>query len=225
MLDPKFQPALESVLARLGEEISARAVLLFQEDGQVLHSAGPMSASEIPIMAALVAAMIATGKSLGNLGDAFPGNPSRFSCDSEMSGIYLVEVEPGIWLSALYDQPLNPGKLRLRVRQTARICGQLGIQRAQRGSFLSTTTTSSTNASASISAMAAAKPLSSTTSLSASSPSATLGTSGASLLGANSTPVVKSHPQDPEKITDANSNLFTNITDDEIDRLFENPSS
>ncbi len=201
MLDPKFQPALESVLARLGEEISARAVLLFQEDGQVLHSAGPMSASEVPIMAALVAAMIATGKSLGNLGDAFPGNPSRFSCDSEMSGIYLVEVEPGIWLSALYDQPLNPGKLRLRVRQTARICNQLGIQHARKGSF-----------------RGAVSP-------SASPASATVSSPGANLLGATSTPVVKSHPQDPEKITDANSNLFTNITDDEIDRLFENPSS
>lgn len=198
MLDPNFQPALESVLARLGEEISARAVLLFQEDGQVLHSAGPMSSSEVPIMAALVAAMIATGKSLGNLGDAFPGNPSRFSCDSDMSGIYLVEVEPGVWLSALYDQPLNPGKLRLRVRQTARICSQLGIQKTQKGS-------------------ARSNPLPSFPKESTPSP--------AKEIGANSTPVVKSHSLDPEKITEANTNLFTNITDDEIDRLFENTSS
>ncbi len=194
MLDSRIQPALESVLARLGEEISARAVLLLQEDGQVLHSAGTLSENETPVMAALLAAMIATGKSLGNLGEAFPDRPNRFACDSEWSGIYLVAVEPGIWLSTLYDQPLNPGKLRLRVRQTAAICAQLGVRKAvsggaQKSSDLPKVTYFDTNS------------------------------------GAKTTPPVATYTPTPEKITENNSSLFTNITDDEIDRLFENPSS
>ncbi len=197
MLDSRIQPALESVLARLGEEISARAVLLLQEDGQVLHSAGTLSENDTPVMAALIAAMIATGKSLGNLGDAFPDRPNRFSCDSEWSGIYLVAVEPGIWLSTLYDQPLNPGKLRLRVRQTASICAQLGVRKAVSGVKGMTET-----------------PLA--------LPKVTYFDTNS---GAKTTPPVATYTPTPEKITENNSSLFTNITDDEIDRLFENPSS
>ncbi len=205
MLDSRIQPALESVLVRLGEEISARAVLLLQEDGQVLHSAGTMAESEMPVMAALIAAMIATGKSLGNLGDAFPDRPNRFSCDSEWSGMYLVAVEPGIWLSTLYDQPLNPGKLRLRVRQTAALCAQLGVRQAVSG----------------VSGVSAVSAVRAKAEIPSDSPVTSFDTNP----GAKTTPPVATYTPTPEKITENNSSLFTNITDDEIDRLFANPSS
>jgi predicted regulator of Ras-like GTPase activity (Roadblock/LC7/MglB family) len=185
VLDTRIQPAMESVLIRLGEEISARAVLLLQEDGQILQSTGPLEESEAPTMAALVAAMIATGKSIGSLGGAFPSNPTRFACDSDDSGIYMVAVGTGVWLAALYDQPLNPGKLRLRVRQTAAICAQLGIQKNESKKVPENITSG----------------------------------------GAKAPPTMAPISNAPEKITEQNSSLFTNITDDEIDRLFEISSS
>ena len=43
--------------------------------------------------------------------------------------------------------------------------------------------------------------------------------------GATLSPIAQPATTSQAKITDAKGSLFTNITDDEIDRLFENPSS
>jgi hypothetical protein len=43
--------------------------------------------------------------------------------------------------------------------------------------------------------------------------------------GAKASPTMAPVSNGPEKITEQNSSLFTNITDDEIDRLFEISSS
>jgi hypothetical protein len=84
----------------MGEDISAKAVLLLHESGQVLHQAGELAEGEYPAMAALVAAMIATGKSLGTLGEFFSESPRRFSCVSDEVGLYNGAVGDGIWLVA-----------------------------------------------------------------------------------------------------------------------------
>jgi hypothetical protein len=37
-------------------------------------------------------------------------------------------VAHGIWLSVLYDQPLNPGHFRMNVRRYADLLARLGVQ-------------------------------------------------------------------------------------------------
>jgi hypothetical protein len=177
------------LLQRLAEEISATAVLLLHETGQVLHQFGSLGSGEFPAMAALVSAMIATGKSLGGLGPAFE-SPRRFACDSDDMGLYTVSVEEEIWLVALYDQPLNPGLARMKVRRCAEACSRLGTEVPEQGE---------------IEAPAPAKALSSP-------------------VGATLPPSRQPDTLSQEKIT-GNSSLFTNITDDEIDRLFEDAHS
>ncbi|RZA02690.1 MAG: hypothetical protein EOP11_16525, partial [Proteobacteria bacterium] len=96
MLDTRHQPVLESLLERLGSEINARAVLLLHENGQVIQRSGWIGEHEYPAMAALVAAMIATGKSLSALGENFAGSPNRFACDSEEMGQHVgLNLVPG----------------------------------------------------------------------------------------------------------------------------------
>ena len=182
MLDPRFQPSLESLLRRLSEEISARAVILLHENGQVLHRHGWVEDHEYPAMAALIAAMIAASKSLGSLGENFADSPNRFGCDSNEVGLYTVLVNAEVWLAALYDQPLNPGQLRMKVRRYAETCARLGTEKSEEWDEV---TENGTNDGARVSPPAA--------------PGATL----------------------PEKFIGQNPSLFTNITDDEIDRLFE----
>lgn len=192
MLD---QPTIGSVVQRLAQEVNAQAALLLHENGQVLQRSGWVNDDQYPAIAALVAAMIATGKSLSALGDTATNRiPNRLSCDSESLGLYLVGVGPadqGLWLAVLFDQPLNPGRLRMRVRSYAEMLAKLG---------------SSGEA-----------PL----------PDWEVPQNGTAIAmtGASLAPAVALVSHLPEKITQADSSLFSNITDDEIDRLFENASS
>ena len=158
----------------MSQELGAKASLLLQDNGQVIHFSGEMKESDYPSIAALVAAMIATGKSLGKIGDHFTTSPSRFACDSETMGLYTVAVTEHIWLAALYDQPLNPALHRLKIRRYAEACAKLA--------------------------------------------------SGAT-DGVELTLMAKTSPAEPAILTEAKPSLFTNITDDEIDRLFEDASS
>jgi predicted regulator of Ras-like GTPase activity (Roadblock/LC7/MglB family) len=189
MLDPRFQPSLESLIERMGLEISARAVILLHENGQVLHRHGWIEESEFPAMAALVAAMIATGKSLGGLGESFSSGPSRFACDSDEVGLYMVAVGEGVWLAALYDQPMNPGQLRMKVRRYAETCARLGAEVLDQWELPAPAQSPSRPAGATLPPVRAAV-----------------------------SPIL-------EKITEDDSSLFTNITDDEIDRLFDDARS
>jgi predicted regulator of Ras-like GTPase activity (Roadblock/LC7/MglB family) len=194
LLDTRYQPSLESLLQRLGEEISAKAVLLLHESGQVLHQFGALEENEFPAMAALVSAMIATGKSLGSLGEAFAEAPRRLACDSDEVGLYTVAVSEDIWLVALYDQPLNPGLARMKVRRCAEACARLGADIPEPWEMPEIVTPS------------IAAPIKAQT-------------------GAIVSPPVALDTTSQAKITEDKNSLFNNITDDEIDRLFENTHS
>jgi predicted regulator of Ras-like GTPase activity (Roadblock/LC7/MglB family) len=196
MLDTRYQPSLESLLQRMGEEISAKAVLLLHESGQVLHQFGQLQEGEFPAMAALVSAMIATGKSLGSLGESFAEAPRRLACDSDEVGLYTVAVGEGIWLVALYDQPLNPGLVRMKVRRCAEACARLGADIPEPWEVPEIVT-----------------------------PKAAPETRAHQPVGANLSPPVALDTIGQAKITEDKNSLFNNITDDEIDRLFENTHS
>jgi hypothetical protein len=168
----------------MSHELGARAVVVLHENGQVLHRYGWISEGEFPTMAALIAAMIAAGKSLGQLGENFPDSPSRLSCDSEAMGIYTVGVTPEIWLAVLYEQPLNPGQFRMKVRRYAALLAKLGVSQPEQWER---------------------KP--------------TPAGSGKVALGAYAAGATL------EKITENSSSLFGDITDDEIDKIFENARS
>jgi len=202
VLDTNYQPGLEALIEGMQRELNAKAALLLLESGQIQYSCGEMHESDYPSMAALIAAMIATGKSLGSIGDSFSTPPTRFSCDSDTLGLAVVEVTEGMWLAALYDQPLNPALYRHRLKICADRCA--GFLRPlppaqKRDALFSATSGASTG-----SPEPSAKP----------SPSS-------KIPGAKATPAFTKIPPHNVKVTDPSS-LFTNITDDEIDRLFEN---
>ncbi len=187
MLDPLLpqpQPSAQSVLQRMGHDLSAKAVLLVHENGQVLERSGRVEEREYPAMAALVTAMIAAGKSLSLIGESFRGSPTRFSCDSDSMGLYTVAVTNSIWLAVLYPQPLNPGLFRMKVRRYSETLARLGVERAHEWE-----------------AIRPGHP------------------------GANLSPEVIGATTEPENFTQDKASLFGNITDDEIDKLFENASS
>lgn len=179
------QPSVRGLVEKMSHDLSAKAVILLHENGQVLQRSGWIEDSDYPSMAALVVAMIAAGKSLGRLGEAFPGSPSRFSCDSESAGVYTVGVANDIWLAVLYDQPLNPGQFRMKVRRFAELLAKLGVSRPQQWEEVEMGPTA----------------------------------------GANLPPVSSRTVGGPENLTAKKSSLFVNITDEEIDQLFENARS
>lgn len=168
----------------MSHELGARAVVVLHENGQVVHRYGWISESEFPVMAALISAMIATGKSLGQLGENFPSGPTRFSCDSEAMGLYTVAVTPQLWLAVLFEQPLNPGQFRMKVRKYASLLARLGVQKPQQWEREEAPAPGRIVA-----------------------PGATSG--GVTL----------------EKNIEDPSTLFANITDEEIDSIFENARS
>lgn len=182
---PLSQPSLESLIQRMTHELSAKAVLLLHENGQVVFHSGSVKESAYPAMAALVAAMISAGKSLGSIGQSFTKAPSRFSCDSDDMSLNIVEVQPEYWLAALYDQPLNPGLFRMKVRRYADIFYRLGVTKPLQWEVPKNGSEGGVKA--------------------------TLSPQGASAF--------------PENITQEDSSLFANITDEEIDRLFDDASS
>ncbi len=208
MLDTRHQPALESLVKRLSGEINAKAVMLIHENGQVLHRHGALSEHEYPAMAALVAGMIAVGKSLGGLGETFAGAPNRFACDSEAVGLYMSFVSDGIWLTALYDQPLNPGLFRMKVRRYAETAARLGASRPSE--YELPVEAAPVNQVRSTPSAPAPVPQNGTVS---------------TVARAASTPVFDSAPRHPEKVTEQKKELFNNITDEEIDSLFDGASS
>lgn len=176
MLRPAAQPSVQSLLLRMSHELNAKAIVFFDGSGQILARSGWLEESNFPAMAALAAAMISAARGLGELGESEA--PSRFSCDSNSTGLYTVGVGEDRWLTTLYDQPLNPGKFRMRIRRFAETLAQLDAN-----------------------------------------PADWQPEKGVTLLPEpeNTTPL--------ENLTEQDSTLFANITDDEIDRLFENPSS
>lgn len=167
----------------MSHELGTKAAILFHENGQILFRSGWLDDSQFPTIAALAAAMIATGKSLNALGEG-SDSPKRFSCDSDTIGLYTVAVGSEHWLAALYDQPLNPGQFRMKVRRYAETFARLGLGQEEQWELV-------------------AEP----------SAGVTMSPVGPEI----STPVAK--------FTEKKSALFSNITDDEIDRLFENASS
>jgi hypothetical protein len=180
------QPSVRGLVERISHELAAKAVILLHENGQVLQRSGWIDEGEYPSMAALVVAMIATGKSLGGLGEAFSGSPTRFSCDSESMGVYAVGVANEVWLTVLYDQPLNPGQFRMKVRRYAELLAKLGVRRPEQWE---------------------AEP------------------EWAPEAGATLPPVPSGPAATPEILTTKNSSLFGNITDEEIEELFEKARS
>lgn len=178
------QPSLQGLVQRMGQELNAKAVLLLHESGQVLHRSGWVEDADYPPMAALVSAMIAAGRQLSSLGENFVGTPRLFSCDSERMGLYTVAVSPEIWLAVLYEQPLNPGQFRMRVRTYSQELARLGVQLPGQWE---------------------------------------LG-SGAE-AGASLPPVSPQTEVSEERITGPKSSLFNDITDEEIENLFENARS
>lgn len=187
MLEPREQPSAQSLVERMSHELGAKAVLVLQDTGQVVHRYGWINESEFPSMAALIAAMIATGKSFGQLGENFPASPSRFSCDSDEMGLYTVAVTPEIWLAVLYEQPLNPGQFRMKVRRYASLLAKLGVSSPQQWEV---TESGTTNAA-----------------------------------GSSLAPVSRDQSAPLEKITASKASLFGDITDEEIDNIFENARS
>lgn len=212
MLDTRHQPALESLVKRLSGEINAKAVMLIHENGQVLHRHGNIGEHEYPAMAALVAGMIAVGKSLGSLGETFAGAPNRFACDSEAVGLYMSFVSDGIWLTALYDQPLNPGLFRMKVRRYAETAARLSASRPSEWELPVQSAPEMARAQASAPAPIPAAPVPQNGTVS-------------TVARAASTPVANSAPTHPEKVTEQKKELFNNITDEEIDLLFDGASS
>lgn len=178
---PLAQPSLDSLIQRMNTELSAKAVLLLHENGQVLYRSGSIEESHYPAMAALIAAMISAGRSLSSLGEAFSGSPSRFGCDSEEMGLYTVAVNEQYWLAALYDQPTNPGLIRMKVRRFADTFARLGLTKPLQWEVQESD----------------------------------------SVAGASLPPAGMKSALTFEKVTQEDSSLFANITDEEIDRLFE----
>jgi predicted regulator of Ras-like GTPase activity (Roadblock/LC7/MglB family) len=265
MLDTRHQPVLESLVERLGSEINAKAVLLLHENGQVIQRYGWIGEHEYPAMAALVAAMIATGKSLGALGEAFAGSPNRFSCDSEAMGLYMSFVSEGIWLTALYDQPMNPGLFRMKVRRYAELIARIGaakpgeaqvpsptlkpVQHPTSAPTLRGTAPSAPSPSAPAGASAYSRPAAPAPALPSGHHPLPAGQPGVHPHGqpgllahgqpgllvqnvtaqgvgrAASPPPSAPATGHPEKFTEQSGGLFNNITDEEIDRLFDDASS
>lgn len=231
MLDTRHQPVLESLVERLGSEINAKAVMLLHENGQVIQRYGWIGDHEYPAMAALVAAMIATGKSLSALGESFAGAPNRFSCDSEALGLYMSFVSEGIWLAALYDQPMNPGLFRMKVRRYAELIGRIGAQTPGREPAPAPMPTAKAAAAIparpAFSAAAPAPAPAAFPVASAPGPAAAVTKNGAggAQSGAASPPPDSSAPTPSENFTEKNGGLFNNITDEEIDRLFDGATS
>ncbi|MGZ3650712.1 MAG: hypothetical protein ACXWSC_06015, partial [Bdellovibrionota bacterium] len=108
-----------------------------------------------------------------------------FACDSESSGLYTVGVAHGIWLSVLYDQPLNPGQFRMKVRRYSELLARLGVQQPEQWEMPQNVTAH----------------------------------------GATLPPVSSREATTPEILTAKNPSLFANISDSEIDELFENARS
>lgn len=258
MLDTRHQPVLESLVERLGSEINAKAVLLLHENGQVIQRYGWIGEHEYPAMAALVAAMIATGKSLSALGEAFAGSPNRFACDSEAMGLYMAFVSDGIWLTALYDQPTNPGLFRMKVRRYADLIARIGAAKPGQEQVpapiakpaappsvsrhapapeprAAAPSPTAHPAGASAYAKPAPAPASAPTNHfalppgQAPAPAPAQGRAAQTLGGVSSAPPsAPVHPAtttQPEIFTQQNGGLFNNITDEEIDRLFDDASS
>jgi hypothetical protein len=175
------QPSLQSYVQRIGHELSAKAIVLLHENGQVLHHSGWTDDIDFPAMAALVAAMIAAGKSFGKLGENFPDNPCRLACDSDAMGLYTVAVAGGIWLAVLYEQPLNPGLFRMKVRRYSELLARLEVKAPGQWEL----------------------------------------DSGEAHTGANLLPVSPDKTAPKAIFTAPHSSLFGDISDDEIDRLFE----
>lgn len=105
----------------MSHELSAKAVLLLHENGQVLSRSGWLEDVEVPVMAALVSALTATSRSLRKLGDSeeTEESPVRIHCESDATGLYVLSLGGPYWLSTLYDHPLNPGLFRMKVRRYA----------------------------------------------------------------------------------------------------------
>lgn len=128
MLDHLHQPSVQSLVQRMSHELQAKAVVLLHSSGQVIFKSGWIEDNEFASMAALVAAMTSAGKTLGTLGeDLDKGSPTRFHCESEAIGLYAVGIGEDYWLATLYDQPLNPGLFRMKVRKYAENMAKLGV--------------------------------------------------------------------------------------------------
>lgn len=128
MLETSFQPSLHSMLQRMSHELSAKAVLLLHENGQVVSRSGWIEEFEIPMMAALVAAMAAASRPLSQLGDNEDADSLvRIHCESERTGLYILPLGNSLWLATLYDQPLNPGQFRMKVRRYAEMLRKMSL--------------------------------------------------------------------------------------------------
>jgi hypothetical protein len=202
MLD---QPSILSVIQRLRSEIGGAAAFLLDERGQIHHCDSKLSTDRWPALGALVAGLIGAGQSVAEVGGSedltlsssadrqSQRMPHSFSCDSEDLGIYTVRLgTSSLWLAALYDQPMNPGRTRLRIRRAAWDLAELVEATALDEADL----------------MGHEEPL------------GEVGTKIAGTSGGISAPVTNGPPPIPANNTRSPEPLFDSLTDDEVDSLF-----
>jgi len=124
--------AIDSLVEKMSTELATQAVLFIHNSGQILARSGKLQEEEYPTVAALLAGMVAAGTSLMSAAsnDSPEEDRKRFSCEYRSGGIYAVAVGESYWIASVYEEILNPGLLRMRLRKYAEILEKINTPQA-----------------------------------------------------------------------------------------------
>ena len=198
MLDLAEQPSTKGLLERMTEELILKAALFLHQDGRILSFAGSLNYADYPLLATLVAAIASAGESLRSLGTT-DESLNRIYLESDANSLYLTRVGTQSFLVTYGSSPVNPGLHRMQVRRYAETLAKLEAGSPKTDVVL-----------AQIPLESLAKPSPSTTALT------NFGTSLRNSRDAGAT---------LRPVSISTERLFENITDDEIESLFDESST
>lgn len=112
------QTKIDQLLARRSVELEATALVVIHHSGQILAQAQRGDA-ELATIAALAAGMVSAAQSMMEVQGVRSKRPFQLSHDDGESGCYVSQIAEHYWLFASFEKVLNPGLFRMRVRQLA----------------------------------------------------------------------------------------------------------
>ncbi len=112
------QTKIDALLASQIQSIGADALVVLHNSGQILaHS--QCKDSDLATISALVAGMLSAAQSVSEIQGLKSDRSFALSHDDGESGLYTAQINRSYWIFSVFHEVLNPGLFRMNIRRLA----------------------------------------------------------------------------------------------------------
>lgn len=112
------QTKIDALLASQIDSIGADALVVLHNSGQILARSQRKDA-DLATLSALVAGMLSAAQSVSEIQGIKEERSFALSHDDGESGLYAAQINRNYWIFSIFHEVLNPGLFRMNIRRLA----------------------------------------------------------------------------------------------------------